>query len=231
VSLFSLFIYNGTLYTRRTTFIQNDHLSFVGTGGSRESQHKTISGSVKPAPAAYHTRSVLGGVGISKETTTDTKSSEDLDCSIASMNETKSASLQANKGAVFSTNQRHETTQPTSAVNTVSNSVGALMTTATNKANVNSSTPPPAKDTATVLLDKVSGKTHTHTIIYLLEHKVPTFYDIERYPTMERFLNCFLIHVLNTVVRPCTQEISSYTSHVIHFPNASLTLSLFSLFI
>ena len=145
------------------------------------------------------------------------------------MNETKSASLQANKEAVFSTNQLHETTQ-TSAVNAVSNSVGAPMATTTNEANVKSSTPPPAKDTATVLLDKVSGKTHTHTIIYLLEHKVPTFYDIERYPTKERFLNCFLIHVLNTVVRPCTQEISSYTSHVIHFPNASLTLSLFLCF-
>ena len=145
------------------------------------------------------------------------------------MNETKSASLQENKEAVFSTNQLHETTQ-TSAVNAVSNSVGAPMATTTNEANVKSSTPPPAKDTATVLLDKVSGKTHTHTIIYLLEHKVPTFYDIERYPTKERFLNCFLIHVLNTVVRPCTQEISSYTSHVIHFPNASLTLSLFLCF-
>ena len=79
------------------------------------------------------------------------------------MNETKSASLQANKVAVFSTNQRHETTQPTSAVNAVSNSVGAPMATTTNEANVKSSTPPPAKDTATVLLDKVSGKRHTHT--------------------------------------------------------------------
>jgi hypothetical protein len=81
------------------------------------------------------------------------------------MNETKSASLiQANEGAVFFTNQRHETTQ-TSAVNAVSNSVGAPMTTTTIETNVKSSTPPPAKDTATVLLDKVSGKRHTHTII------------------------------------------------------------------
>ena len=149
------YIYACLIYT------QDDRTSFVGTGGSSESQHKTSSGSVKLALAACHTRSVLGGVGISKETTTDTKSSEDLD-RVPSMNETKSASLQANKEAVFSTNQLHETTQ-TSAVNAVSNSVGAPMATTTNEANVKSSTPPPAKDTATVLLDKVSGKRHTHT--------------------------------------------------------------------
>ena len=190
-------------------------------------QHKTSQGSVAPASVAYHTRSVLGGVGISKQTTTVTKSSGDLDWS-ASMNETKSASLQENKEAVFSTNQLHETTQ-TSAVDAVSNSVGAPMATTTNEANVKSSTPPPAKDTATVLLDKVSGKRHTHTII-IYRTQVPTFYDIERYPTKERFLNCSLIHGLNTVVRLCTREITSYTSHVIHFPNASLTLSLFLCF-
>ena len=105
--------------------------------------------------------SALAGVGSFNETTTVTKSSGDLDWS-ASMNETKSASLQANNGAVFSTNQLHETTQ-TSAVDAVSNSVGAPMAITTNEANVKSSTPPPAKDTATVLLDKVSGKRHTHT--------------------------------------------------------------------
>ena len=69
---------------------------------------------------------------------------------------------------------------------------------------------------------------YNYTIIYRTQ--VPTFYDIERYPTKERFVNCFLIHVLNTVVRLCTREITSYTSHVIHFPNASLTLSLFLCF-
>jgi hypothetical protein len=155
--LFSLFIYNGTILYAYHIYTQDDRTSFVGTGGSSESQHKTSQGSVAPAPAAYHTRSVLGGVGISKETTTVTKSS-----ALDPMNETKSASLQANKSAVFSTNQLHETTQ-TSAVNAVSNSVGAPMATTTNEANVKSSTPPPAKDTATVLLDKVSGKRHTHT--------------------------------------------------------------------
>ena len=163
LSLFLCFhcLYNGTILYAYHIYTQDDRTSFVGTGGCSESQHKTSQGSVAPAAAAYHTRSVLGGVGISKQTTTVTKSSGDLDWS-ASMNETKSASLQANKEAVFSTNQLHETTQ-TSAVNAVSNSVGAPMATTTNEANVKSSTPPPAKDTATVLLDKVSGKRHTHT--------------------------------------------------------------------
>ena len=87
-----MFIYNGTILYAYHIYTQDDRTSFVGTGGSSESQHKTSQGSVAPAAAAYHTRSVLGGVGISKQTTTVTKSSGDLDWS-ASMNETKSARI------------------------------------------------------------------------------------------------------------------------------------------
>ena len=88
VSLFSLFIYNGTILYAYHIYTQDDRTSFVGTGGSSESQHKTSQGSVAPASVAHHTRSVLGGVGISKQTTTVTKSS-----GLDPMNETKSARI------------------------------------------------------------------------------------------------------------------------------------------
>jgi hypothetical protein len=90
----------GPFYTHTHIYTQDDRTSFVGTGGSSESQHKTNQGTNAMLQRSDRPCSALASVGNFNETTTDTKSSEDLD-HVASMNETKSASLQANEGAVF----------------------------------------------------------------------------------------------------------------------------------